>query len=125
MTLSDEDIKEFKGMLDDEFGGNHTEDEARETATRLLDLCMLLAMPVSGETRLSHAEQIETLSNKQKDALAFTRRELSHGRQPSVRDVSKAMGLRSSRSGALTVNSLIGKGLLSRKSGKIVLINPE
>jgi LexA DNA binding domain len=117
MTLSDEDIKEFKGMLDDEFGGNHTEGETRETAMRLLDLCVLLAMPVSCKSPPSHAEQVETLTEKQKAALVFIKNELAHGKQPSVRTMAKAAGLRSSRSGARIIHSLISKGILVRRDG--------
>ncbi len=48
--LSRQAIDEFKAIYEEEFGETLSEDEARETALRLLHLFGILLQPFSGET---------------------------------------------------------------------------
>lgn len=60
----------------------------------------------------------EDLSETELKALRHVRNALVHdGRQPSVRDIARALGYRSPRSAFLLLNSLIAKGMLKRNPG--------
>jgi SOS-response transcriptional repressor LexA len=53
-------------------------------------------------------------SEQEAKALAFIRDSLKGGRSPSVREICREFGFRSSRSGLLLVNKLINSGYLRR-----------
>jgi hypothetical protein len=56
----------------------------------------------------------EALSKHEIAALTFIRESLKNGRSPSVREVCRAVGLRSSRSGLRIINKLMSKRYLCR-----------
>lgn len=65
------------------------------------------------QNRIRGVEQVRPpLSESESRALAFIERQLRKGHSPSTREVTKAIGLRSSRSGHKVVHSLRRKGLL-------------
>jgi len=52
------------------------------------------------------------LTEKEQLAFAYIKGQLSHGIQPTVRGVAKAVGLKSSRSGVRIIDKLIAQGYL-------------
>ena len=67
---------------------------------------------VVNQMRAATALPIRVLTAKEARALTFIQRERALGRSCSVRSVAKAVGLRSSRSGARIVYLLITKGFV-------------
>jgi len=67
------------------------------------------------KTRL-YSEALLSLTEKEFKAFNFIRSELQRGHSPSVREVAKAIGLTSSRSGARAIKILVEKGILRRTS---------
>ncbi|MBE7498992.1 MAG: hypothetical protein HS113_01515 [Verrucomicrobiales bacterium] len=57
------------------------------------------------------------LTDEERVALEFVRAEKARGHFPSVRDVARVIGAKSSRSGARVVNRLIENGLIRREGG--------
>jgi len=55
------------------------------------------------------------LTLHEETALVFIRKELKRGHSPSVREVTRALGAKSSRTGFRILQSLIGKGVLARR----------
>lgn len=55
-----------------------------------------------------------SLTLHEERALRFIQREQAKGRFPTVREVAKATGMRSSRTGAKLVNTLFDKGAVER-----------
>jgi len=54
------------------------------------------------------------LSKRETKALAFIRAEIDRGHSPSVREIAKAVGVRSSRTGHKIVQVLLLRGLVHR-----------
>jgi hypothetical protein len=61
------------------------------------------------------------LTQNEECAFRFIQRELKRGHSPSVREVTKVVELKSSRSGYRIINSLLTKGLLHRKDNHFQL----
>ena len=58
------------------------------------------------------------LSEREERALRFIQKHLKAGHSPSVREVAKELGFRSSRSGFLVIEKLLSKGFLERDCGR-------
>jgi LexA DNA binding domain len=109
--------------------------ERRESLDNLLETLMkYLATPEGRETHeklqalVSRIEERQkpappSLSDQEERALRFIRKRLKAGRSPSVREVARALGLKSSRSGSRILNLLINKGIVKRKGS--ILSDPH
>ena len=62
--------------------------------------------------RIQEAQRNRGISDTESKALAFIRKELKRGHSPTVREVAKALGFRSSRSGYRIVRALKESHLL-------------
>jgi hypothetical protein len=62
------------------------------------------------------------LTDQEQHALKFIRKELGKGHSPSVRKVTRAIGLRSSRSGQRIITTLIGKSILTHIDKKRLVL---
>ena len=78
--------------------------EGQEVGERIVKAVKMMKLQTVVPTRVMTA--------KEALALIFIQREHALGRSYSVRRVAKAVGLKSSRSGARIVNSLITKGFM-------------
>jgi len=65
------------------------------------------------------------LTSNESKALTFIRRELKRGNSPSVREVTKAAGLKSSRSGQILIRALISKSVIKRIDGKLTFMSKQ
>lgn len=64
------------------------------------------------------SRQAQELSEAEILALKFIKKNLAKGHAPSVREITKAIGLRSSRSGHKVIQSLMNKKVLQKYFGK-------
>ena len=67
------------------------------------------------------SEKKPALNKREEKVLKYIVTELASGRTPSVRDITAAAGLRSSRSGYLIIRALEEKGYVQRKDGQLVV----
>jgi len=105
--LSPKAFQELKQIAREEFGDTMSEDEITDIGLRLLRLFKLLGQ----ETR---SEQM-VISHQEFDALKYLGEAIHYEkRPPSVRDLSEAMGFRSSRSGFRLFRRLMRRGLIHR-----------
>src|SRR5437667_8125683 len=65
--------------------------------------------------RKQEKSQLTKLTEQEEKAFKFIKEELLLKRQPTVRDVARHLGLKSSRWGARIINRLIVKGILTRR----------
>ena len=66
-------------------------------------------------SQIQEAQRNRGLSDTENRALVFIRKELKRGHSPTVREVTKALGFRSSRSGHRVVCGLKEKGCIISK----------
>lgn len=116
--LSPKAIAELREIVREEYEEDFSDREIEDMGTRLLKLfAILLARPTSQTSE-------PNLTLQERTALEFLKAEIGRGRSPSVREIASAVSLRSSRSGARVLRSLIAKGILSRdSSGKLGFIS--
>jgi hypothetical protein len=112
--LSLQDFKEFKGLVVEEYGNTMSDEEIREMALRLLGLYDMMYSPLfeNNDTRLSKHEIV---------AFVYIKTMLCNFRHsPSVREIARFLGRRSSRSGQKVLDRLSVKGLVGgRSDGKL------
>ena len=110
--LSPEAFDELKALVIEEYGDTMTDDEITAMGLRLLNLFSLLLSPYTEKAEQRSGPE---LSDKEQQALTYIATCLElHGRSPSVREVAKAVGYRSSRSGLKVINRLIHRGSIER-----------
>ena len=63
MLLNDETCEEFRQVYKEDTGEDITIEEAREIASRLLELCRLLARPLPGEIKARAKQPSEDASS--------------------------------------------------------------
>jgi hypothetical protein len=105
--LSVEAFEELRIIAREELGEQITDDGVEDIGIRLLKLFQILA------TYDASRPKVETTESEMK-ALTFLQKETGGGKSPSIRDLSKVMGFRSSRSGFRLLHALMSKGLLCR-----------
>jgi hypothetical protein len=104
--LSAKDLAEFKDIFDQEFGPGTPDTELKETAANLLRLFRVLCSGVSGASK-------PKLTGQELQAFKAIG-QVRNGRSPSVRELCRALGWRSSRSGFKVIQSLTAKGYVYR-----------
>ena len=108
--LSPEALKELKEIVKEEIGNEMHDSEIEEMGIRLLRLFSIL----KGNEEKKSVTKIE-ISNQERKVLMFLHEEIcNQKRNPSVRDISRAAGHRSSRSGFRVLNHLISRGMVFR-----------
>lgn len=105
--LSAEAFEELRAIVEHEKKEPMTNEEIEEMGINLLKLFAMLFTPEEKSAGNQPTEQ-------EQKALTFLQDEMSQGRSPSIRDLSKVMGFRSSRSGFRLLNLLIAKGWVHR-----------
>lgn len=105
--LSLEALNELRAIVKDEIVEPMTDAEIEEMGVRLLRLFSIISVPEQKPSRIEPTEQ-------EQKAIAYISSEIKSGRSPSIRDITKAMGLRSSHSGFRLLNRLIEKGMIRR-----------
>jgi LexA DNA binding domain len=117
--LDKDALEELRNLLQVEYGYEHSDEEAREIGTRLLRLLELLVMQEGQD--IPRPEPVPT----ERRALAYLHEQIIHyGHSPSVRELSAAMGYRSSRSGSQLLERLIKIGSVFRGAdGKLSLLH--
>jgi len=121
LSLSPKAFEELREIVRDEYGETTADQEIHEMGTRLLRLFNTLL--VSDSKDLSQAGTQGPLTEKELKVLEFIKHSMKEKRRPSVRGISRAMGLRSSRSGFRLLRSLIGRGLVYRgQKGELRII---
>lgn len=112
--------------------GELTEEHKRTLDRILINLEAHLSTAEGMETfermeRIMHAIEsrtkasVQDLPPKERRVLTYIKKALKQGHSPSVREVTQAMGLKSSRSGQRVLNSLLTKGVIRRSvEGKII-----
>ena len=108
--LSEKAVSEFQDIYQQEFGKTLTDDEANEMATRLLRLFQIL----TEEEPIRELSKI-TVTESEFKALQYIHISIyHHKKQPTVRGIAAALGLKSSRSGFRMLAILIRRGLVYR-----------
>jgi len=107
--LSAEAFEELRTIAREEIEELMTDEQIEQMGIDLLNLFSVLATPMEGMIR-------NKLNDHEFKALMFLKTEIDQNRSPSVRQLSKAMGLRSSRSG----HKLIDRGFLTRDTRGIL-----
>ena len=97
-------------------GLQHTDDEVHDIGVRLLSLCNIAA-----NAKKREAEHLQTLLTELEiKALRVLREQYADtGRVSSVRELSRALGYQSSRSGHVLLHRLISKGVLLKGTGQL------
>jgi hypothetical protein len=108
-----EALREFKAICED-IGHPCTDEEALKMAERVIRFLRAseerYQVPVRPLPKLSLQEQI-----------VFDL--IKSGRSPSIREITQAIGLSSSRSGQRIVESLMRKGIITRdESGSLIVL---
>ena len=106
-TLSPDALDELRVIVKEQIVEPMTDAEIEMMGVRLLRLFSLLSIQ---ETKQPDVEQTE----QEQRAIAFIGSEMKQGKAPSIRGITKAIGLRSSRSGFRLVEQLISKGFVMR-----------
>jgi len=117
--LSAEAFEELRTIAGEEMDGVMADEDIEQMGVDLLRLFSLLATP-----------EVAPVGNRPDErelkALIFLRDEIAQGRSPSIRELSRTMGFRSSRSGYKLLKRLIVNGWAVRSSdGKRRLIMLE
>jgi hypothetical protein len=107
--LSPEAFTELRQIVHAELDESLSHTEIEEIGDRLLRLFSIL----TAEQAPARLPPI-LLTKQESQAFSFIAGELRKRKPPSARQVASALGLRSSRSGFLLIQSLIQKGLLNR-----------
>jgi hypothetical protein len=121
------DAEEFKKLMEAEYGQPVTLQQASEYGEAFLWWCILAPMQLgpkgmaaiktimdeSGNRAPAPPAQ-PALSEQEKKALAFIRNSRKGDHAPSIREICRAVGFRSSRSGLLLIKKLMGKGFVRR-----------
>lgn len=98
--------------LNRKMGTSFTDEELHDIGSRLLSLSQVAA-------NASVPETDDFLNEREREALDVLRK--SNGPVQSVRQLARALGYRSSRSGQLILQSLFAKEFLVKKGGRFVL----
>ncbi len=105
--LSAEAFDELRVIVESEIKEHMTDEAIEEMGINLLKLFAVLLPPEVKPIGNQPTEQ-------EQKALAFLQDEISQGRSASIRDLCKAIGFRSSRSGFRLLNVLILKEWVHR-----------
>lgn len=105
--LSEKAFEELLVIVREEFGEQITDDDVEDIGIRLLQLYKFLATPDVSRSAIKMTES-------EARAVAFLQNANGNGNSPSIRNLCKAMGFRSSRSGFRLLNTLMSKGLVRR-----------
>jgi len=106
--LSPQAFADLKVITLKELGPDMTDGQIEEMGVNLLRLFdVLVTSPAESTPQLK-------LSPEESKALEYIKGEIEQHRSPSVRDLSKAMGFRSSRSGFRLLKRLIERGVVCR-----------
>src|SRR5260221_5585028 len=118
---------ELKGLMEEEYGKPFTLREAFEFGEALMCWCIMAPQRLGPERRAAIKMLLNgtltkaavppappKLSEQESRALTFIRRSLKAGRSPSVRQVCRELGFRSSRSGLRVIDKLKAKGCVRR-----------
>ena len=109
-NLSERAFAELKIIAKDEYGETLSDEEIHDMGFRLLHLFDLL----QPKETIEPGGRIQVTEQEQK-VLTYIRDTLDAGKTfPSVRDIARAAGFRSSRSGFRMLQKLIKKGLVKR-----------
>jgi hypothetical protein len=101
----------------------------RQLDAMLARLAVHLATP-EGIAKLKELREITdrikarqaNLSDRETKALTFIREELDRGHSPSVREITKAIGVRSSRTGHQIVQALLLRSLIRRDDNDLLAL---
>ena len=94
-----------------------TDEEIHDMAIRLLTLCELASKTQDRQVPLN-----SDLTEAETQAVTAIREHFTRtGNVPSARELSQAMGYRSSRSGHLLLKRLLNRGILKRQGITVVL----
>lgn len=111
--LSPQALAELWAIAKDEIPEPLTDIEIEEMGVRLLRLFSILSVPEPKSDKI-------TVSDHDYKALSFLFNEIQAGRNPSIRDLCRAMGLRSSRSGFRLLKKYFKNGWVWRdQSGSL------
>ena len=115
-TLSTRAFKYLR-KCDRRVGLRHTDEEIHEIGARLLHLCH-----VAVEAKEREAREIRSLltDTEVKAVRILKERFITNGQLCSARELSRALGFQSSRSGHLILQRLLCKGLLVKSAGHLV-----
>lgn len=105
--LSAEAMNDLQTIVQKEISELVTDDEIEDMGIRLLRLFSII---VTQEPKPACVQ----LAKQEQKALAFIGSEIKQGRSPSLRQLTQAVGLKSSRSGYRLLNKLISKGQVVR-----------
>ena len=123
--LSEKAFSELKEIFKKEYPDEvFTDEQMREAGMNLLRLFSIISTKNRGEESSSLGKTpAAELTEREQEALKFINEQILLKRQPSVRDVAQAVGLKSSRSGARMVDSLIAKGYLRRGTKEELVVD--
>ena len=108
--LSGEAVSEFRDIYEQEFGDILTDTEANEIALRLLRFFHILT-----EEKSTLESCKITVTESELKALQYIYLSIrEHKKQPTVRGIATALGLKSSRSGFRMLTTLIKCGFVYR-----------
>jgi hypothetical protein len=117
IKLSAEAFNELRVIVEEEIEGSMMEAEIEEMGINILRLFdTLLSKKVIQSSVIRPNEQ-------ELKALAFLQIAVQKGKSPSIRDLSLAMGFRSSRSGFRLLHILIGKGWAIRENSGLLRLS--
>jgi hypothetical protein len=119
IQLSDKAFNELKELARDELDNDMPDDDIKEIGLRLLNLFSVFTTKKE-EPPKPEESQFTDLELK---VLRFLHDEICHKkRSPTVREIAKVIGLKSSRSGFRFLNTLVSKGLVVRSDrGQLLL----
>ena len=104
--------------IDRNIGFQHSDEEFHEIGARLLHLCQVAVDSKEREAR--HLRDLLT-EVEVKALRVLIEQSINTGRVCSARELSIALGYKSSRSGHLLLQRLLSKGLLVKNAGRLAL----
>jgi hypothetical protein len=102
--LTSKDIKEFKRICEEEFDHPCTDSQAEAMARRVIRY-LLATEDWEDKPQLTDQEHI---------VVDLIKKDSAHGHSSSIREITKALGFSSSRSGYRVLQGLIEKKIVSR-----------
>jgi len=119
--LSAQALKELRAIAEEEYEEQMTDEEIEEMGLRLLRFFSI----IYDESLFSKPIKIK-LTERESKALRYIHQCIYHDKkQPTVRGITQALGLRSSRSGFKILNSLIGQDIVYRDEKGNVCIRED
>lgn len=112
LRLSPTAFEELRQIAQAEYGKAMSDDEINDMGVRLLKLFRILGTQDPEQKTIEYSISV---SSQEFKALKYLHHAIYHNHvSPSVRDITQALGYRSSRSGFRILNHLIDRGLVYR-----------